>query len=107
MGEEAAPTKQHCRHIEEGVEMLSRERLDVCQNMSFQRSVSQLGLFSDITLILIFTSPLTPACLSSLTFFFFKQRQLFPFSNKKNTIPKNLLNFYLCKPLVLCFALLH
>ncbi|KAM7391622.1 hypothetical protein PAMP_022301 [Pampus punctatissimus] len=25
MGEKAAPTKQHCRHIEEGVEMLSRE----------------------------------------------------------------------------------
>ncbi len=53
MGEEAAPTKQHCRHIEEGVEMLSRERLDVCQNKSFQLSVSQLWLFSDITLILI------------------------------------------------------
>lgn len=53
MGEEAAPTKQHCRRIEEGVEMLSRGRLDVCQNKSFQLSVSQLWLFSDITLILI------------------------------------------------------
>lgn len=53
MGEKAAPTKQHCRHIEEGVEMLSQERLDVCQNKSFQLSVSQLWLFSDITLILI------------------------------------------------------
>lgn len=53
MGEKAAPTKQHCRHIEEGVEMLSRGRLDVCQNKRFQLSVSQLWLFTDITLILI------------------------------------------------------
>lgn len=52
-GEEAAPTKQHCRHIEEGVEMLSRERLDVCQNKSFQLPVSQLWLLNDIALILI------------------------------------------------------
>lgn len=45
IGEKAARTKQHCQHTEEGVEMLSRERLDVCQNKSFQ-------LLADITLIL-------------------------------------------------------
>lgn len=40
MAEEAAPIKQHCWHTEEGVEMLSWERLDVCQNKSSQLCVS-------------------------------------------------------------------
>lgn len=46
MGEKAAPIKQRRWHMQEGVEMLSLERLDVCQNRSFQFSVLQLGLLS-------------------------------------------------------------
>lgn len=94
MGEKAAPTKQHCWHIEEGVEMLSRERLDVCQNKSFQLSVSQLWLFSQwyyshshLTYL-----PVCRHCLFHFlfsSFFFFLSRQLFSAfaicNNKKRT----------------------
>lgn len=98
MGEKAAPTKQLCRHIEEGVEMLSRERLDVCQNKSFQLSVSQLWLFSDITLILILPLHWLLLVCPHYLFSFFYADNSFPYStwnNIKNTIQKN------------CWAVIH
>lgn len=82
MGEKAAPTKQHCRHIEEGVEMLSRETLDVCQNKSSQLSVSLRRYCSHPHL----TSPLTTARLSPpiLPLFSHNGDNSFPYPARNN-----------------------
>lgn len=66
MGEKAAPAKQDCLHIEEGVEMLSWKRQDECQNKRSQLPLWQLRLFTDIIFYPCLASLQTTTCLSTV-----------------------------------------